>query len=300
MSLHDVPGSSTQMDTSPIPSSTNAMPQTFASVIPAHSGDSLLRNQLPRTQHDTLAILSHAVDPATLHIQLSDTSPPVAGLPPMDPLNPSSSSCAPPPGLLTDFPPPPVPFTSVPPHDSLVHVHSPATTSPSSSAQAQPVLCMSSAFSLGVTSTLSTAATTMSTSLSPPVSLASTGSTSPSSTLGSSGSDVSFSSLRGAALPITQEPAFIYPPSDVNDACLSARESSPDTPSDSPLMVVGGMLKSIAQTAQSASAACSLGQSFEAEPLKSQTRHRHLHRGGSLAFWQRLLLVTSQPAALKT
>ncbi|KAL4067913.1 hypothetical protein J3A83DRAFT_4097625 [Scleroderma citrinum] len=240
------------------------MPQTFASIVPAHPDDSLLQNQLPQAQHDSLSIFSHPVDPATLHIPLSDTSPPSATLPPMDPLNPSSSTRAPPPGLLADFPPPSVPFTPVAPLDNIIAVHPPASTTPSSGAQTQPILNISSAFSLATTPALSTATTTMLT-LSSPVPLTTAGSASSSSTLGSSGSDVPFSSLGGAAPSITQEPTFIYPPSDGNDACLSARDSSPDTPSDSPLMVVGGMLKSIAQTAQSASAACSLGQGFEAE-----------------------------------
>ncbi|KAL4077125.1 hypothetical protein V8B97DRAFT_1866663 [Scleroderma yunnanense] len=264
MSLHDVPGSNAHMDTSPIPSPAKAMPQTFASIVPAHPDDSLLQNQLPQAQHDSLSIFSHPVDPATLHIPLSDTSPPSATLPPMDPLNPSSSTRAPPPGLLADFPPPSVPFTPVAPLDNIIAVHPPASTTPSSGAQTQPILNISSAFSLATTPALSTATTTMLT-LSSPVPLTTAGSASSSSTLGSSGSDVPFSSLGGAAPSITQEPTFIYPPSDGNDACLSARDSSPDTPSDSPLMVVGGMLKSIAQTAQSASAACSLGQGFEAE-----------------------------------
>ncbi|KAI6045711.1 hypothetical protein EDC04DRAFT_2558950 [Pisolithus marmoratus] len=225
------------------------MQQGFASigsVPPAHAPDPL---QLPaQAQHDPLSMFPHSVDPAALHIPLSDTvSPPSTG---MDPRNPPKTA---PPGLLSDFPPA-VPFAAL---DTHLPVHPSATISPSSGAQ--PVLGISSAFPISSTSAMPASSTAMLVTTNTPASA------SPSGTLLSSGSDVSFSSLSSVAPPITQEPSFTFPPRDTNDSCLSARDTSPDAPSDASLMVVGDILKTIAQTAQSASAACSLGQGFEAE-----------------------------------
>ncbi|KAI6150493.1 hypothetical protein BKA82DRAFT_3975831 [Pisolithus tinctorius] len=237
------------------------MQQSFPSigpVPPAHAPDPLQLQA--QAQHDPLAMYPHsAVDPATLHIPLPDTaSPPSAGISPMDPLNPPQTAaavCPPLPGLLSDFPP----AVSFSPLDTHLPVRPLATTSPPSGAQ--PVLGISSAFPISPTSTIPDPSTAMIATSNPPCSL----SASPSSTLLSSGSDVSFSSLSAAAPPITQEPSFVFPPRDTNGSCLGARDTSPDAPSDTSLMVVGDMLKTIAQTAQSASAACSLGQGFEAE-----------------------------------
>lgn len=251
MSLHDVPDS---MHTSPIPLPADAMQQSFASigpVPPAHAPDPL---QLPtQAQHDPLSLFSRPVDPATLHIPLSDTvSPPSAGIPPMDPLNPPKTA---PPGLLSDFPPA-VPFA---PLDTHLPTHPSATTSQPSGVQ--PVLGISSAFPVSSTSAVPVSSTAMIVTTNPSV----PGSASPSSTLFSSSSDISFSSLSSIAPPITQDPPFVFPLRDTNDSCLSVRDTSPDASSDAKLMAVGDMLKTIAQTAQSASAACSLGQGLEAE-----------------------------------
>ncbi|KAI6118844.1 hypothetical protein EV401DRAFT_1862452 [Pisolithus croceorrhizus] len=234
------------------------MQQSFASigpVPPAHAPDPL---QLPvQAQHDPLSLFSRPVDPATMHIPLSDTvSPPSAGIPPMDPLNPPKAA---PPGLLPDFPPA-IPFASL---DTHLPTHPSATTSPPSGPQ--PVLGISSAFSVSSTSAVPASSTAMIVTTSPAASLSAAGSSSPSSTLFSSSSDISFSSLSSIAPPVTQEPAFAFPLRGTNDSCLSVRDTSPDANSDANLMVVGDMLKTIAQTAQSASNACSLGQGFEAE-----------------------------------
>ncbi|KAG9318844.1 hypothetical protein JVU11DRAFT_948 [Chiua virens] len=86
----------------------------------------------------------------------------------------------------------------------------------------------------------------------------------PSTTLLNSASDMSFSPLTTAPPPSAHESGFIFPPPDVLDPRMDTREDSPDTPSDPHLMVVGDMLKNIAHTAHSASAACSLGQGLEA------------------------------------
>ncbi|KAG8217867.1 hypothetical protein J3R82DRAFT_6033 [Butyriboletus roseoflavus] len=73
-----------------------------------------------------------------------------------------------------------------------------------------------------------------------------------------------FSPLSGAPPQPGQESRFVFPPPDVLDSRLERRDGSPDTPGDPHLIVVGDMLKNIAHTAQSASAACSLGQGLEA------------------------------------
>ncbi|KAI6005680.1 hypothetical protein EDD15DRAFT_2154684 [Pisolithus albus] len=230
------------------------MQQSFASigpVPPAHAQDPL---QLPtQAQHDPLSLFPRPVDPATLHIPLSDTvSPPSAGIPPMDPLNPPKTA---PPGLLSDFPPV-VPFA---PLDTHLPTRPSATTAQPSGPQ--PVLGISSAFPVSSTSAVPVSSTAMIVTTNPTV----PGSASPSSTLLSSSSDISFSSLSSIAPPTTQDPPFVFPLRDTNDSCLSVRDTSPDASSDAKLMAVGDMLKTIAQTAQSASAACSLGQGLEAE-----------------------------------
>ncbi|KAG6331577.1 hypothetical protein ID866_7509, partial [Astraeus odoratus] len=270
MSLHDVPDSNTHIDTSPIPSPPNAMPQSFASIVPAHAEDPLLQN-VPQPQHDSLSIFPHPVDPAALHIPLSDTSPSSAGISPMDTLNPSNAACpAPPSSLISDFPSSAVSFSAVSTLDTHLPVHPSVTTSPPSATQAQPILAISSAFALASASAsasasaLSSAAAAMIASTSPPAPLPATASAPSSGSMGSSGPEVTFSSLSGAASAIPQEPGFIFPPADVNGACPNAGDSTPGPASDSQLVVVSDMLKTIAQTAQSASAACSLGQGFEA------------------------------------
>ncbi|KAF8557304.1 hypothetical protein OG21DRAFT_1505519 [Imleria badia] len=92
------------------------------------------------------------------------------------------------------------------------------------------------------------------------------------STLVNSASDLAFSPLSGAPLPSGHDSGFLFPPPDPVDPRLEKRASSPDAPGDPHLMVVGDMLKNIAQTAQSASAACSLGQGLEANARIDELR----------------------------
>ena len=82
---------------------------------------------------------------------------------------------------------------------------------------------------------------------------------------------------------------FVFPPPDVLDHPIDTTDGSPDTPADPHLLVVGDMLKkwvpiplpsplaqilppSIAQTAQSARTACSLGQGLEANARIDELR----------------------------
>lgn len=60
-----------------------------------------------------------------------------------------------------------------------------------------------------------------------------------SSTLVNSASDLAFSPLSGAP----PDSGFVFPPPDPVDPRLERRASSPDTPGDPHLMVVGDMLK---------------------------------------------------------
>ncbi|KAH0827036.1 hypothetical protein J3R83DRAFT_4717 [Lanmaoa asiatica] len=157
----------------------------------------------------------------------------------------STPSRAPPPGFISDFPPSSVRFAAAP----QLSLQSPQSNSSGSSSHSPALLGLSPTFSLP-----SAPPVPSSMSLTTPVSAVE----STSSTLVNSASDLSFSPLSGTT---GQDSGFIFSSPDILD---SGRDSSPETPSDPHLMVVGDMLNNIAQTAQSASTACSLGQGLEA------------------------------------
>ncbi|KIK98718.1 hypothetical protein PAXRUDRAFT_823568 [Paxillus rubicundulus Ve08.2h10] len=263
MSLHDAPDINAHMDTSPIQSPANNITSAFTSLVHSQSEDSLLQNPLPQTSHDSLPIFPNTVDPSTLPLSLPDMSPSNAGISPMDTLSVSSSTRTPAPGYISDFPPRTLPFAVAPQLDSHLSVQSPPSTSSGSSSQSPPVLGIVSAFPSASASAIPSvpAAVMSAMSLSAPTSALES---SASSTLVGSGSELGFSPVSGAPLPSSREPGFVFPPPDVLDSRSNGRDSPPESPSDSHLMVVGDMLQTIAQTAQSARAACSLGQGFEA------------------------------------
>ncbi|KAF9218248.1 hypothetical protein BS17DRAFT_742446 [Gyrodon lividus] len=262
MSLHDPPDINTHMDTSPIQSTATNITPDFTPLVHSQSEDSLLQNPLAQTPHDSLPIFPNPVDPSTLPLSLPDTSPSNTGISPMDTFSVSSSTRAPAPGSISDFPRRTLPFGAVSQLDNHLSVHSPPSTSSGSSSQSPTLLGMPPTFPLTSASVIPSvpAALMPAMSLSAPLSALEY---STSSTLVGSGSELGFSPLSGGPSASSQEPGFIFPPPDV-DSCLNGRDSSPETPSDSHRMVVGVMLKSIAQTAQSARAAYSLGQGLEA------------------------------------
>ncbi|CAL1704580.1 unnamed protein product [Somion occarium] len=70
----------------------------------------------------------------------------------------------------------------------------------------------------------------------------------------------------GGSGPPSSAPSFGFPPP--NDHAFSAsKENSPEAPGDAHLMVLGDMLKNIAQQASSGSEACSMGQTEDARGI---------------------------------
>ncbi|KAF9246151.1 hypothetical protein BU15DRAFT_39764 [Melanogaster broomeanus] len=246
------------MDTGSFQSPSNSMTPSFTSLLPSQSEDSLLQNPLPQTPHDSLTMFPNPVD-----MSLPDTSLSNAGISPMDTLTVSSSTRAPPPGFISDFPPRTLPFGLVPQSHNRLSVQSPPSTSSGSSSQSPALLGTTPNFSLTSSSVIPSIPAAVMPAMSLPTPLSALES-STSSTLVNSGSELGFSPLSGGPVPSAQEPSFVFPPPDVFDSRSNGRDSSPETPSDSHLMAVGDMLKTIAQTAQSARAACSLGQGLEA------------------------------------
>lgn len=229
------------MDTSPIQSPANSITSAFTSLVHSQSEDSLLQNPLPQTSHDSLPIFPNTVDPSTLPLSLPDTSPSNAGISPMDTLSVSSSTRAPAPGYISDFPRT-LPFAVAPQLESHLSVQSPPSTSSGSSSQSPPVLGIVPTFPLTSASAIPSvpAAVMSAMSLSAPLSALES---STSNTLVGSGSELGFSPVSGAPLPSSQESSFIFPPPDVVDSRSNGRDSPPESPSDSHLMVVGDMLK---------------------------------------------------------
>ncbi|KAH7929714.1 hypothetical protein BV22DRAFT_1056231 [Leucogyrophana mollusca] len=260
MSLHDVQDVNSQMDTGPQhqPSS-NGISPGFASLMPSQSDDSLLQNSIPLPSHDTLPVFPLPVDPSTMHIPLPDTSPSGPDMSVMDALNASSSTRAPAPGYISDFPPQNLPF-GLSPLDNHLSVHSaPSTGSSNPSPAAHGMMPVYPMAGVSAMNGMSSIASSMNGTV------PRTGpDSSASSTLASSSSELGFSPLSSGTSTSNHDPGFIFPPPDVNDGRMGRRDESPEDPGDSHLMVVGDILKTIAHNAQSASAACSMGQGVEA------------------------------------
>ncbi|KAH7889397.1 hypothetical protein F5I97DRAFT_1800618 [Phlebopus sp. FC_14] len=249
------------MDATSIHSPPSGMAQGFAQLVP--SEDPLLQNPLPQPAQDSLQVFPPPVDPSASHLPLPETSPANPGIPPMDILSVSSSTRAPAPSFISDFPHS-ASFPAIPPLDHLPARSPPPSTASGSSGQSSAVLAIPTTFPLASAAVISTPPAPMLTSMSVPVALPVPESSTPSSSLASSGSELGFSPLSGGPPPTGQEPGFIFPPPDLGDSHLNGRDSSPEAPNDSHLMVVGDMLKTIVQTAQNARNACSLGQGLEA------------------------------------
>ncbi|KAH7913761.1 hypothetical protein BJ138DRAFT_1001713 [Hygrophoropsis aurantiaca] len=240
------------------PSSNGISPPPFPSLMPSQSDDSLLQTSIPLPSHESLPIFPLPVDPSAMHIPLPDTSPSGPDLSAMDALNGSTSTRAPAPGYISDFPSQNLPF-GLAQLDNHLSVHSAPSTGSSNPSPAAH----------GMMSVYSMAGVVMN-GISPmPSSMNGnaprTGpDSSASSTLASSNSELGFSPLSSGNSGSNHDPGFIFPPSDVNDGRMGRRDDSPEDPGDSHLMVVGDILKTIAHNAQSASDACSMGQGLEA------------------------------------
>ena len=227
MSLHDVRDVNTQMDTSPIQSlaySTRVLPC---------SEDPLLQNAMPRPTHDQPPIFQRQVDPNSLRHPLPDSSSSSTGLLSMEP---RTSSRAPAPGFISDFPSQIIPFATSSRMDAHLPLHSPQSASPGSGGPSSTVHAISSAYSMSNQSIMSNPPPIVH-----PVHAQSALGSSPSSA--NLVSELRFSPLNNSQSKPGQDSGFVFPPPDVADSRFSARDSSPETPGDSHLLVVGDMLK---------------------------------------------------------
>lgn len=212
MPLHDARDINTQMDTSP--SSTLSL--AFSVRVPSRPEDPLLQNSMPRPSHDKLSLFQRQHDPNPLHHPLPDTSSTSAAILSMEP---PSSSRAPAPGFISDFPPQNISFAPSSRMDTHLAVHSPQGASPASSGpSSSTVHAISSAYLISNQSIM------------------------PNGLDSSPSSELTFSPLNNQSNS-AQDSGFIFPPPDLPDSRFTGRDSSPETPGDSHLLVVGDMLK---------------------------------------------------------
>ncbi|KAG0699648.1 hypothetical protein DFH29DRAFT_808728 [Suillus ampliporus] len=235
------------MDTSPLQSPSNTLSLAF-------SQDPLLQNTMSHSSREAVPIFQQPVDPNILHLSPLDTSSNSNGILSMEALDTHTSSRAPPPGFISDFQN--ISFGTLSRMDSHLALHSPTSGSGGPSSDVHGV---SSAYTMSTPSIMSNGQSMISSVH--PGALDSSGSP---GALSTSASELAFPPLNNGPSQPTQDSGFIFPPPDVPDSRYSGRDSSPETPGDSHLLVVGDMLKTIAHTAQSASTACSRGQGLEA------------------------------------
>ncbi|KAG1756645.1 uncharacterized protein EDB91DRAFT_1041221 [Suillus paluster] len=258
MSLHDTRDPNVQMDTSPLQSPSNTLSLGYSVLVPSRPEDPHIQNTMSHSSRDAVPIFQRPVDPNALHLSISDNSSNSAGMLSMEALDTPRSSRAPAPGFISDFQN--ISFGVLSRMDShLATVHSPQSASSGSSGPSSAVHGVSSAYTMS-TSSIMPSGQTMISSLHAGA-LDSSGSP---GALASSASELAFPPLNNGPSQSTQDSGFSFPPQDVPDSQFSGRDSSPETPGDSQLLVVGDMLKTIAHTAQSASTACSRGQGLEA------------------------------------
>ncbi|KAG2158240.1 uncharacterized protein EDB93DRAFT_1238030 [Suillus bovinus] len=167
----------------------------------------------------------------------------------MDVLDTPSSSRAPPPGFISDFPCRNISYGSMSRMDSHLSLHSPQSATSGSSGPSSAVHGVSSAYTMNTSSIMVNGQ-----SMIQSVHAGALDSSGSPGALGNSASELAFPPLSNSSSKPTQDPSFIFPPPDVPDL-FTGRDSSPETPGDSHLLVVGDILKTIAHTAQSASTA---------------------------------------------
>ncbi|KAG2349755.1 hypothetical protein BDR05DRAFT_955617 [Suillus weaverae] len=258
MSLHDARDPNVQMDTSPLQSPSNTLSLGYTALVHQRPEDPLIQNTMSHTSRDAISIFQRPGDPNALHLSLADNSPSSTGIHSMDVLDTPGSSRAPAPGFISDFPRRNFSYGSMSRLDSHLALHSPQSVTPGSSGPSPAIKGVSSTYTMN-TSSIMVNGQSMVQSMHAGA-LDSSGSP---GALGSSASELAFPPLNNSSSKPTQDPGFIFPPPDVPDL-FTGRDSSPETPGDSHLLVVGDILKTIAHTAQSASTACSRGQGLEA------------------------------------
>ncbi|KAG2078184.1 hypothetical protein BDR04DRAFT_1042661 [Suillus decipiens] len=242
------------MDTSSLQSPSNTLSLGYPGLVPQRPEDPLIQNTVSHTPRDAISIFQRPRDPNALHISPADTSS-SAGMHSMDVLDTPSSSRAPAPGFISDFPCQNISYGSMSRMDSHIPLHSPQSTTSGSSGPSSAVHGVSSPYTMN-TSSIMVNGQSM-------IQSVHAGALDSSGSPGALASELAFPPLSNNSSKPTQEPGFIFPPPDVPDL-FTGRDSSPETPGDSHLLVVGDILKTIAHTAQSASTACSRGQGLEA------------------------------------
>ncbi|KAG1754628.1 hypothetical protein EDB19DRAFT_1892588 [Suillus lakei] len=245
------------MDTSSLQSPSNTLSLGYPPLVPQRPEDPLIQNTISHTSRDAISIFQRPGDLNALHLSLADTSP-STGMHSMDVLDTSSSSRAPAPGFISDFPCRNFSYGAVSRMDSHLALHSPQSTTSGSSGPSSAAHGVSSAYTMDTSSIMVNGQ--------PMIQSAHARALDPSGSpgaLASSASELVFPPLNNGSSKPTQDSGFIFPPPDVPDS-FNGRDSSPETPGDSHLLVVGDILKTIAHTAQSASSACSRGQGLEA------------------------------------
>ncbi|KAG2041624.1 hypothetical protein BDR03DRAFT_945266 [Suillus americanus] len=257
MSLHDTRDPNVQMDTSSLQSPSNTLSLGYPPLVPQRPEDPLIQNTMSHTPREAISIYQRPADPNALHLSLADTSP-STGMHSMDVLDTTTSSRAPAPGFISDFPCRNISYGSMSRMDSHLALHSPQSATSGSSGPSSAVHGVSSAYAMNTSSIMVNGQ-----SMIQSVHAGALDSSGSPGALASSASELAFPPLSNSSSKPTQDPGFIFPPPDVPDL-FSGRDSSPETPGDSHLLVVGDILKTIAHTAQSASTACSRGQGLEA------------------------------------
>jgi hypothetical protein len=215
MLFHDALDVNTQMDTSP-----NAISLSFSARLPTRPEDpQILQNSVSRPSNGKPSIFQRPIDPNPLHLPLTDTSSTSLSMQ-------GPSSRAPPPGFISDFPSQNISFATSSRMDTHLTIHSPQSASSSSSG---PPSTVHGAYVISNQQSIIPTG---------PSIIHSVGlDSSPSSA--TLASELGFSSQSQSA----QDSGFIFPPPDLADSRFTPRDSSPETPGDSHLLVVGDMLK---------------------------------------------------------
>lgn len=236
MSLHDTRDPNVQMDTSCLQSPSNTLSLGYPALVPQRPEDPLIQNTMSHTPRDAISIFQRRGDPNALQLSLADTSP-STGVHSMDVLDTPSSSRAPAPGFISNFPCRNFSYGSMSRMDSHLSLHSPQSPTSGSSGPSSAVHGVSSAYTMNTSSIMVNGQ-----SMIQSVHAGALDSSGSPGALGSSASELAFPPLSNSSSKPTQDPGFIFPPPDVPDL-FTGRDSSPETPGDSHLLVVGDILK---------------------------------------------------------
>jgi hypothetical protein len=224
MSLHDTRDSNVQMDTSSLQSPSNTLSLGYPPLVPQRPEDPLIQNTMSHTPRDAISIFQRPADPNALHLSLADTSP-STGMHSMDVLDITTSSRAPAPGFISDFPCRNFSYGSMSRMDGHLALHSPQSAT-SGSSPSSAVHGVSSAYTMN-TSSIMVNGQSM-------IQSVHAGALDPSGSpgaLGSSASELAFPPLSNGSSKSTQDPGFIFPPQTclICSLAATARQRHPAT-----------------------------------------------------------------------